>query len=809
MNMLTDIRLAGRLLLKQPGFSIVAIGTLALGIGLNVTVFSILNVLLLRPAPVPHAAELVWITGTSPGSGFRVLSYPDLVDFRRATSAVRDVAAIADARMAVRAGTEALRVRGHIVSGNFFEVLGVRADAGRTLLPADDAPGGDRAVAVLSDGMARRLFGSPAQAVGQPIEVNGRPFAVAGVAPPRFGGADPLRPADLWIPVSMATEMATFGNPNDRDSWWLTGLARLADGVDRVQAQAVLSGMAAAISQAYPDSHKDVGVAIHDFRGTNPQDRRELGALALLPAVPLAVLAIACANVASLLVARGTSRRREMAVRTALGARRGQLVRHLLMESLLLTLAGGAGSLLLSLWGPDLLLTIAGVDAPLLADFTPDGRVLLFTLALSTFTALAFGLLPAFRVTRSQPAASLRSEPGTATGGPGAMRVHRLLVASQLATSLVLLVATGVFVTSVAQAGKTHPGFDTEGRVTVSLDLKMQRYTDARAQAFERDLVARISTLPGVHGAALAQYVPLGGWVELAPFYPAGRPIDPEARVPSASVNQVGPGFFDTLRLPMRRGRVIAESDQQAQPRVAVVNESLAARLAPDGNAIGAQVILGSPSAAPLEVVGIVADAIVDEFGEPPSPAVYLPRSGQAGEFSIIAWTALEPGLALRTIEREVRALDASLAVFAPMTMTDHLARRMDAERGLSRLLGIAGALGLGLAALGLYGVTAYAVVRRTREIGVRVALGATQRVILNLILADATRLAMWGILAGIIPGLLLTYALSGTIFGVRSTDFRAIAASTAFLVVAALVASYVPARRALRVDPLVALRSE
>jgi putative ABC transport system permease protein len=345
--------------------------------------------------------------------------------------------------------------------------------------------------------------------------------------------------------------------------------------------------------------------------------------------------------------------------------------------------------------------------------------------------------------------------------------------------------------------------------VTLSLDLKMQRYSDARARAFERDVLARVEALPGVRRVALAQYIPLGGMVEFRPYYPAGRAIDPEARVPTTAVNRVGPGFFDTLHLPLRRGRALTAADEQAESRVAIVNERLAADLAADGNAIGARVILGSPDTPSLEVVGIVADVIVDEFGETVRPAIYLPRDGRVSELSIIAWTALEPGVALRVIEGAVHSLDGSLAIFEPMTMTGHLAERMDGERGLSRMLGVAGLLALGLAAFGLYGVTAYAVTRRTKEIGVRVALGATRTGILQMVLVDAGRLAAGGIIMGLVPGFLLTYLLSGMIFGVRPIDLPTIGAATLLLAIAAVVASYVPARRALRVDPIVALRTE
>ncbi len=807
MFRLTDFRYAGRVLLKNPGFSIVAVVTLALGIGLNVTIFSILNVLLLKPVAVQHGDELVWIMGG--GDGFGVVTYPDILDFRGATSAVVDVAGLAESRLAIRAGHQSLRVTGQIVTGNYFDVLGVHASAGRTLVAADDAPIGDRAVAVLANRTARRIFGSPQDAVDKPLQINGQPFTVVGVTPPGFGGADPLRTADVWVPISMAAQVASSVRPYDRTSWWLTGIARLAGGIDGAQAQAVLTGVANAIALAHPDSHQGARVVVHAFRGTNPDDRQKFGALALLPAVPLVVLLIACANVASLLMARGVGREREMAVRTALGARRGQLVRQLFAESLLLALAGGVGSLLLSMWAPDLLLRFAEADAGLSADFTPDATVILFTIVVSTITALAFGLAPAIRAARAVPGASLRGGPGAAMSGPRALRAQRVLVVGQLAMSLVLLVATGTFVGSVAQAARTHPGFDTDGRVTMSLDLKMQRYTDARARAFERDIVARVEALPGVRRATLAQYIPLGGMVEFTPFYAAGRAIDPQARVPATAVNRVGPGFFDTLRLPLRRGRTLTAADEQADPRVAVVNERLAADVAADGNAIGARVILGSPDARPLEIVGIVADVVVDEFGESARPAIYLPRDGRVSELSIIAWTALEPGMALRAIEREVHSLDGSLAVFEPMTMAGHLAERMNGERGLTRMLGVAGVLALGLAAFGLYGVTAYAVTRRTREIGVRVALGASRTGVVRMILGDAARLAAGGIVAGVLPGFLLTYALSGMIFGIRPTDVRALAAATVLLAVAALIASYLPARRALRVDPMVALRME
>ena len=674
---------------------------------------------------------------------------------------------------------------------------------------ADDRVSDGSAVAVLSEAAARRLFASPSEAVGAAVDINGQHFVIVGVAPAGFAGADVLSPVDLWVPVSMAAQVvAGMGRPYDRNTWWLTGVARLSDDIDQRQAQAVLAGVAAAIAQAHPASHKDTSVALHAFKGTNPEDRSKLGALALVPAVPLSVLLIACANVASLLMARGTGRQRELAVRAALGAGRGRLVGQLFAESVILAIAGGAGSLLISLWAPELLLRFAEADS-LSADFTPDLRVMLFTSILSAIAALAFGLVPAIRASRLSPGMSLRGEPGAASQAPGTARLQRLLVGGQMALSLVLLVATAAFLTSVARAARANPGFATEGRVTLSLDLKMQRYSDARAQTFERELLARIAALPGMRNVTLAQYVPLGGIVELTSYYPAGQPIDPDARPPFTALNRVGPNFLQTLQMPLLRGRTLTDADARPRPGVAVVNETLARRITSDGDALGRQLIVGSPEEPPVDIVGIVADSIIDEFGESPRPAVYLPRTGRAGELSVIAWTALEPAAALQTIEREIRAMDASLAVFEPMTMTAHLADRMDGERGLSRMLGVAGGLALALAAFGLYGITTYAVTRRTREIGVRIALGAGRRGILRMIFWDAAKLAAGGIVAGLVPGCLLTYTLSGVIFGVEPVDLPAIGGAAALLFAASSVASYIPARHALKVDPIVALRTE
>jgi predicted permease len=798
-----------RVLLKNPGFSLVAVLTLALGIGLNVTVFSILNVLMLKPLPVAHADELVWISGrsTGPERGPLNLAHADVVDFRQATAVVRDVAAFAESPMAVGATAHSMRVTGQVVTGNYFDVLGVPALAGRLLTGTDDRLGADP-VAVISESLMRRLGDAPSSVLGRTITINGHPHTLVGVAPVGFRGVDILTPADVWVPVAAAVQVLSMGDPYHRESWWLKGLARLADGVDLQRAQTGLGVVATAIAQQFPDSHKGFGVALQPIRGVAPKYRSEMSVLALLPMVPVVVLLIACANVASLLIARGAGRQRELSIRRALGASQGQLVRLLLAESATLAFAGGACGLLVSMWTPELLVRFA--DAPIAADFSPDARVLLFTFAVSAATAILFGLAPALRAARAAAhAAALRGSPGAAESGAARPRLQRSLVAAQLGMSLILLLAAGTFITSVLEARRTHVGFERAGRVTASLDLELQQYTDERAHAFRRALLERVSALPGIHRATVASFVPLGDRVMVMPFYPAGQPVDVDVAPDKAAVTLVGPGFFETLQLPIRRGRPLDEADGDGRVRVVVVNERLASRLTGDGDVLGRRIVLGDPSSPPLEIVGIAADVVVDELGAARMPAAYLPMEREAGEFSVIAWTSLEPARALKAIEETVRSLDASLAIFDPMTMDQHLASRLDTERGLSRLLSLAGALALGLAAFGLYGVTAYAVNCRTREIGVRIALGADRRNILHLVLGEALGLAALGLGAGLVPGLLVTYLLSSQIFGARAVDPAAILAATGFLTATAMIAAFLPARRALRVDPIVALRAE
>jgi predicted permease len=489
----------------------------------------------------------------------------------------------------------------------------------------------------------------------------------------------------------------------------------------------------------------------------------------------------------------------------ALGASRRQIVRQLLAESLLLSLLGCAGALLVLLWSPDLVVRLVG--APLAGDLSPDARVLLFTFALAIATAMVFGLVPAVRAAQGAGPAALRT--GSAAGVARSTWLQRALVAGQLALSLVLLSAAGLFLQSLLEASRANVGFATEGRVTLSLDLKMQRYSRERATAFYRALLDRASALPGIRSASYASYVPLGGRVAFVPVYRPGQALTPDERPPMTAVNMVGPGFFDTFQIPVVRGRALDARDATPAATVAVVNETFVQRFFSGVDPIGQRVRLEGPSGPAHDIVGVARDVTIDEFGEDPHPFIYVPHDGQAGEVSLLAWATTDGGAALRALEGAVHEIDPAVAAFEQRTMAQHLADRMDGERGLSRLLGCAAALSVALAAFGLYGVIAYMVTRRTQEIGVRMALGARAEDVVRLFATDGTRVVVWGLAVGALPAAGVGVLLSNALFGVHPADVRAIGAAALVLATVAMLASYLPARRATRVDPMIALRAE
>jgi putative ABC transport system permease protein len=806
--MLQDFKYAWRSLTSRPLFAAVALATLAIGIGLNTTVFSIVNVLLFKPLNVERPDQLIWISSasTKPGGPQGNLTLPDVLDLG-ATPVLSGITAAGYLPANVATSGQAVRVDGQLVVGNYFDVVGVAPARGRLLAAPDDRPDAPR-VAVISHALWQRLFAGRDDAIGETIKVNGRAFTVIGVAPRGFRGTDLIGSAlsDVWIPLAATMDVApTAGNPFSRTSWWLRAIGRRM--APPAQTAAALAARAGAIAQAFPDSHDGFTVRVDPVRGAPPDEREKVIPLsAILLLVTLTVLLIACANVANLLLVRGMAKGRETAIRVAIGASRWRLVREQLVESAVVAAAGGAAGLLLSLWTTDILLRFAGV--PVDADFSPDRTVLLFTLGVSLLTVVAFGVAPALKNAAVVPAPALKSEQGSGDARPRS-RLQGALVAGQLALSMVLLLAASLFVKSLVSARSVDVGFDPRGRVSLSFTLRMHGYSPERSAAFYRSLLESVRATPGVRSASLATFVPLGGRVAVGQLDFPDRPRDPDAMPPRASINSVWPRFFDTMGIAIVRGRPLDDRDMRTPAATAVVNETMAAKYWPDRDPLGQRFSVDGADGPFVEVVGVARDTIVDEFTERKWSSAYLPGGATPDDVALLAWVDGSAGAALRTLEGRVHALDGDIAVFQPQTLQQHLADRMDGERGLSRILGVAGVLALGLAAIGLYGVVAYTVVRRTREIGIRLALGAQPADVVRLFVRDAGRLALVGVAFGIPPAIGVTVILAGEIVGVTVGDPIALAASTCVLTATALMAAYLPARRATRVDPLAALRAE
>ena len=805
--MLDDLKYAWRSLARNSLFAGVAITTLAVGIGLNTSVFSGINVLLFKPLPVNRPEELVWISSasTKPDGPRGNMTYPDVVDLA-SVPVLAGATAYGYLPANIAAVGHTARIDGHIVAGNYFDVLGLAPVRGRLLTPADDRADTERVV-VISFSLWQRMFDRRDTAIGAPLKVNGRPFTVVGVMPNGFRGPDIVgfSQADIWVALATAPEvMPGMKDPLSRTSWWLRAIGRRT--APESQTAAALRARAAAIAQAFPDSHDGFSVRIDAVHGAHPGERREIAPLsAILLGVTFTVLLIACANVANLMLVRGVAKGRESAIRVALGASRWRLVRQQLVESALVAAAGGTLGLLVSLWSTDLLLRLTGV--PLDADFSPDRRVLLFTLGMSALTALVFGIAPALRSARAEPAPALKTEQGSGDARPRS-RLQGALVAGQLALSMVLLLAAGLFLKSLISARSVDVGFDPQGRLAMSLNLRMHGYTQARADAFYRTLLDRVRAMPGVRAASLAAYVPLGGRVEVGQLDFPDRPQDPHARPPRVAINFVWPGFFDTMGIRLIRGRALTDTDLRPPAAAAVVNETLAKRYWPDRDPIGQRFSVNGARGPFVEVVGVARDTLVDEYTEDPWPVAYVTGRDLTGDVALLTWVDGEPGAALRALEAQVHALDGDIAVFQPQTLRQHIADRLDGERGLTRLLSFMGLLALGLAAIGLYGVIAYTVARRTREIGVRIALGAQRRDVVRLFVRDAARLAFFGLALGIPPAIAVTAVLAGSLVGVTIADPPVIAVVSLLLGAVALTAAYLPARRATRVDPVVALRN-
>jgi predicted permease len=826
-----DVRYGLRGLRRSPGFTAVVVTTLALGIGANGAIFSLANALLFRPLPVGQPDELVSIyTSDHSGPLHGGSSYPDYVDFRDRNDLLSGLVAYMATPLDL--GDESLgpsgeseRVFGEMVTGNYFSVLGVEPVLGRGFTQEEDRT--PHPVAVVSHGLWQRRFAGDPAVIGRSIRINGHRFTVVGVAPPRYPGLIRGLASDVWVPLTMHRQAMPGGmDLTSRGDRGLLVMGRLAPGATLEQARARFRAIAAALHESHREAWSNVfekarvvTVEPESAARVFPAVREPVVIfIALLMSVVGLVLLIACANVASLLLARAAARRRELAIRVALGAARARLVRQLVTESLLLSALGGAAGLLLAMWGTDLLhAMVPPLPFPVALDLGLDWRVVGFTAGVSLATSLLFGLVPALAASRPDLVSALKDDAGGGSGWHRA-RLRKSFVAGQVALSLVLLIGSGLFLRSLRNASAIEVGFDPEDLVALSVDLSLQGYDEERGHAFHRQLIERVRALPGVTAASLAAELPLGfdGPMGLSGTrrgitvegYRAAEGEDTEV-----STTTVGPDYFQTMKIPLVRGRGFSERDTRGSPGVVVVNQAFARRYWPGQEALGKRIQMGggnNAGAPSLEVVGVVVDGKYATLGEEKRPFFYLPLyQDHSPRVTLVVRTEASPAAALAAARRAVRDLDRNLPIHAARTMSDHLAATLLPARMAAAVLGVFGLVALALAAMGLYGVVSFSVAQRTREIGMRMALGARRRDVLDLVIRQGMQLTLIGIAIGLAIAGAMTRMLSGLLYGVSAGDPLVFTAIALLLAAVAGLACYLPARRAARVDPMLALRHE
>jgi predicted permease len=815
-TLLQDLRYGLRMLWKTPGFTLVAVISLAFGIGLNTAIFSIVNVILIRPVPiVKDQGGVVWLRAP--------VSYPDYVDYKDKTQSFEGMAAVTGTSEFSLAQTgEPELITGEYVTENYFDVLKVGALKGRSF--SKDEGQTPTPVVVLSEHLWRTRFNSSPAIVGEKISLNGLGFTVVGVAPGDFIGTEVGLNRELWVPLSMQPVLnppeasRSVDPPSDRfherDSHWLAVFARLKPGVSREQAGTELTNVARNVAEAYrgkvsPETLRSVQL-LRMSGGMDPRDQEEALPLAgIVMAVVALVLLIACANIASLLLARGAVRRRETAIRQALGATRPRLVRQWLTESVLLGMAGGGLGLLLALWANQLLISYLQ-NTPLASlELGLDWWVLAFALGVSVTTGIVFGLAPALQASRLDIVTALKSEDAQRAGSRRS-RLRAAFVTAQVTLSVVLLVAAGLFIRSLQSANTIDPGFRVERALTVPINLGLLRYKETEGENFYRNLLTRVEAQPGVERASLVRFAQLGFSFAQFQVFAEGRSRGKTDEGTSTGFNVVGPNYFKTMEAPLVRGRDFADTDRKGAPGVLALNETLANTLWPGEDALGKRVSVSGPDGPFLEVIAVARDGKYRSLGEAPHPYIYQPLlQSYDPKMTLIVRTSGEPRSVAATVREQLRALDANLPVAGVKTLRDQLDLSLFPSRVAAWTLGGFGMLALLLAAIGIFGVVSYSVAQRTREIGVRMALGAKAKDVLRLVLGEGLFVIAIGLALGLLLAFASTRVIAGFLYGVGATDPVTFTGVPLLLGLVALVASYIPARRATKVDPLVALRDE
>jgi predicted permease len=806
-----DVRYSVRMLAKAPGFAAIAVLTLALGIGANSTIFSWINSTMLNPIPgMKGSGEVVSLSLGGTSFDPRPFSYPDYLDLRDRNKSFSGLIA-ADLRSFNLTGNKApQRVWGTMCTANYFDVLGVRPMLGRGFLPAEDTKAGSSPVVVISYRLWQTRYGGRPNIVGQTISLNQQPFTVVGVTPPVFQGTQTGLRTELWVPLLGAGRLISTRNLiEQRDAMWLMVLGRLRPGVTAEQGQAELNGLMQQLVTQYPEAHQ----GRNDVKAF-PLWRAPYGAngylyllLPTLMAISGVVLLLACANVANLLLVRSVARRRELAIRMAIGASRWRLVRQLLIESLVLSLAGGALAMLITTWSAGTFGSfIPPTNIPIFMDVHVDRVVLLVTLIVSVLTGVIFGILPALRSSNLAPVAVLKEDTGSASGGRSKARLSSALVVMQMALSLLLLVCAGLFIRSFENAQRADMGFNPEHVLLGTVDLFSAGYTKEQGIEFDRQLLAKLEALPGVQSVSMSSWVPLGFELSSSITQPEGYVPRPHESMDVSNAN-VGPNYLHTMQIPVVEGREFTPEDKEGSQPVVVVNQEFVRRYWPGQDAIGKKL---SADGMTFTVIGVARNSDYNNLHEAAEPFFFVPIYQDYARGPIFHLRVAGNPLAYTAaLEKAIHELNADMPVLDESALATRVQVASTGTRIAGTFVGAFGVLALVLAAVGIYGVIAYTTRQRTHEIGIRMALGASKDDILRVVLGHGLRLTLTGVLVGLAAAFALTRYLSSLLLGVTSTDALTFFSVTILLCAVALFACFLPARRAMRVDPMVALRYE
>jgi putative ABC transport system permease protein len=804
-----DLRYGLHLLWRSPGFTLVALLALALGIGANTFIFSVVNALLLRQLPFPDSGRITSILAKAPDTGalFSSYSLPNFEDIRDRNQVFEHVAALYMSTEFLRSGDEPERLRGAYVSAELFPLLGVKPLIGRTF-SREEERSGDGNFIVLSYNLWQRRFNGDPKIIDQNLIVGSRPTTVLGVMPEGFKFPVGARQVDFWMPLISSIPPASR---TARGAVYLGLFARLKPNATLLQAQADMNLIASQLATQYPESNTGLNIVpVSTHERLVGQIRPAL--LVLLGAVAL-VLLIACANVANLMLARASVRQKEIAIRTAIGATRWRVVRQLLTESLLLSILGGAAGVLLAFWAIELLISSNPANLPRVAEIALDKQVLLFTLGLTTVTGLFFGLAPALQASRTDLNESLKDGMRESSGGIKHNRTRSALVISEIALSLILLVGATLLFQSLRRVLAISPGFESDNVLAADVSVSSSKYPDpSQRAAFYREALERIASLPGVESAGIVYPLPLGGSFESYTFDIAGQPPFPPGQQPSADRRVISPDYFRTMRTPLRKGRTFGPQDQATVPAVMIVNDTFARRFFPGEEVIGKRIIPGEGrQPVTREIVGVVGDIRHEGLDVEPSPEYYVPyEQTSVDDLTVVARTTGGNPTSIATPLRAViRGMDKDQPVYNIRPMTQLLSESVAQRRFNMVLLSGFAILAMVLAGIGIYGVMSYSVAQRTREIGVRIALGAQSRDVLKMVLEHALVLTAIGLALGLVGAFALTRFLVTLLYEVRPTDLTTFAIVSLVLAAVAITACLIPARRATKVDPLVALRYE